>query len=74
MPLDWTGIIVERDFYSEHYLKSVVTEVASLVYRFEVRSLDGGLSDEERTPILRHVCFGNHVGRRCCGSMTVMSG
>jgi hypothetical protein len=26
MPLDWTGIIVERDFYSEHYLKSVVEE------------------------------------------------
>jgi hypothetical protein len=26
MPLDWTGITVERDFYSEHYLKSVVEE------------------------------------------------
>ncbi len=26
MALDWTGIIVERDFYSEHYLKSVLEE------------------------------------------------
>lgn len=26
MPLDWTGIVVERDFYSEHYLKSVVED------------------------------------------------
>jgi hypothetical protein len=26
MPLDWIGITVERDFYSEHYLKSVVEE------------------------------------------------
>jgi len=26
MALDWSGIIVERDFYSEHYLKSVLEE------------------------------------------------
>lgn len=26
MALDWTGIIVEREFYSEHYLKSVLEE------------------------------------------------
>ena len=51
MPLDWTGIIVECDFYSEHYLFC-----------------------GECTPTLRRGRFRNYVGRRCCGSMTVMSG
>src|SRR5436190_17295892 len=26
MALDWTGIVVERDFYSEHYLRSVLED------------------------------------------------
>jgi hypothetical protein len=50
MPLDWAGIIIERDFYPEH-----------------------DCFCEERTPTLRRVRFRNYVGRRCCGSMTVMS-
>ena len=32
MALDWTGIIVEREFYSEHYLKSVFEENLSPVF------------------------------------------